>query len=422
MEIYRSETGEGISFVAARTDRFKSGLLTASFAVPLDGKTASGYSLLTNLLSLATAKHRTMQSLASVKDELYALSLDSYVRRSGERLLVTLEMSMLGDSFALPGDPILEKSIALFGEMLLNPCVRKGGFPKSQMESEKAALIEEIDSIIEHKNAFALQRTRELLCAGEPFAVNPAGDRELVAALTGEEVYGFYRRVVESAPVTLIYVGEAEPKTVEALIKKHIPLSGRCAGTTESTLHPIPDEVRRVRETMSAGQSVLAMGFCTADKKTQKERMVAAAFDEMFGNSATSRLFVNVREKHGLCYYCSSRVASEKNVMFVSCGVSPGNEEKAENAILNELSAMQNGEFSDADLHNAVVSLSRAIRGAEGSLSAISLTLLVQSMNNSFIGIDESIALVKGITREEIISFAKSIVPDTVYVLAPEAL
>ena len=63
----------------------------------------------------------------------------------------------------------------------------------------------------------------------------------------------------------------------------------------------------------------------------------------LFGGSPASKLFMNVREKEGLCYYCSSYPAARKNIIFVSCGLEQGFEDKATDAIFHEIDEMKNG-------------------------------------------------------------------------------
>ena len=52
-------------------------------------------------------------------------------------------------------------------------------------------------------------------------------------------------------------------------------------------------------------------------------------FNELFGGSPSSRLFLNVREKHSLCYYVSSLLDIRKGLLLVSSGVQAQNIEKA---------------------------------------------------------------------------------------------
>ena len=73
------------------------------------------------MLSLTTAEYPDIRSFAVAKDELYALWLDSYVKRSQETLLVTLEFESLADSFALEGEKLLEKAVKMLGGAIFAP-------------------------------------------------------------------------------------------------------------------------------------------------------------------------------------------------------------------------------------------------------------------------------------------------------------
>lgn len=62
-----------------------------------------------------------------------------------------------------------------------------------------------------------------------------------------------------------------------------------------------------------------------------------AACMALYGGSVTSRLFLNVRERDHLCYYCSSSFQSFTGSMAVNRGVEHADAARAEKAILKEL-------------------------------------------------------------------------------------
>ena len=136
--------------------------------------------------------------------------------------------------------------------------------------------------------------------------------------------------------------------------------------------------------------------------------------------SAASKLFMNVREKEGLCYYCSSYPTAGKNVLFVSCGIEPKTEEKAISAIYREIEAMKNGDFSDSDIQNAKNSILRNLNGVGGSLGSITGYLLGLNLIFDAVTIEENKKLISGVTREDIIVLANSVTPELEYILGPE--
>ncbi len=417
MNIKISRLQEGVYLASCKTDKFKSAIMTVSFVVPLDSETASGYSLLTNLLSLCTGKYPTMQSFSIIKDELYALGLDAYVQRRGELLLVRLEINTIADSFAFDGEKVLFRATELLGDAIFNPHLENGIFPEKSVEYEKICLIEEIASLVENKHSYAMLRARQIMCEGEPFAVDAGGEIEKVRQLNGKDLMPFYRNIIETAPIFITYAGEADFDYVEECVKAHLPFSSRNFDLPDSVIHPAKNEVTRVYESMEMEQSILVLGFTTEMADSAKKRAILSVYDEIFGGSPASKLFMNVREKEGLCYYCSSYPASRKNVLFVTCGIEHGIEDKAIQSIYREAEAMKIGDFSDSDIENAKNSIIRSLRSAENNLNSISGYLLGQIISKDSATIDESIELVKNVTREEIIAFAQTVSPELVYIL-----
>lgn len=420
MNIYRSTLQEGVFLSVCNTNKFKSALMTVSFALPLEEETASGYSLLTNLLSLSTGDYPTMQSFSLIKDELYALGLDAYVQRKGETLLVTLEISTISDLYAFDGERLLFRATELLGGAIFRPYLVDGIFPSDNLEGEKKCLIEEITSIIESKPAYAMKRSREIMCPGEPFAVDAAGTVEGVSALDGSALMNYYNKLLTDAPVYINYTGDADFQYVEECVKAHLPFAPRKFTLPKMVVHPARNEILRVKETMEMEQSVLILGLLVEMPSSAKKRAVLSVYDEIFGGSPSSKLFMNVREKEGLCYYCSSHPSGRKNIIFVSCGLERGMEQQAIDAIYRQVTAMAEGDFSDSDLENAKNSIIRSLHSMEGSLSSINSYMLGQLILEDAATLDQNIEYVSKVTREEVIAVAKTVLPELEYILCGE--
>ena len=421
MKLCKKELQKGVYLACCKTDKFKSAIMTVSFAVPLRKETASGYSLLTNLLSLSTGSYKTMQSFSIIKDELYALGLDSYVQRRGEILLVRLEINVIADSFAFDNDRVLFRATELLGDAIFNPNLKNGSFPQKAVETEKDCLIEEIESEIENKPSFALLRARQIMCEGEPFAVDAAGDTVLVEQLDGDLLVEYYNNIIKNAPVYICYTGEADFDYVYECVSKNLPFSPRETTLPKPVYHQKREKELFVTEKMEMEQSVLVLGL-TLDEipKNAKERAILTVYDEIFGGSPASKLFMNVREKEGLCYFCSSYPTAKKNVLFVSCGLEPGMEEKAKTAIYHEIEAMKNGDFSETDIQNAKTSIIRSLKSVESSLGSLNGYLFSLIFSEENVTQEETIELVNNVTREEVITFAKTVNPELVYILGAE--
>ena len=80
--------------------------------------------------------------------------------------------------------------------------------------------------------------------------------------------------------------------------------------------------VNEVREPQQAQQSNLVLGFRGVPSRADLEKSAAfAVFCDLYGGSPTSKLFLNVREKKSLCYFCRASARSQKGLMLVQAGI-----------------------------------------------------------------------------------------------------
>jgi predicted Zn-dependent peptidase len=138
---------------------------------------------------------------------------------------------------------------------------------------------------------------------------------------------------------------------------------------------------------------------------------------DVFGGNPNSKLFKVVREELSLCYYCSSRMLRAKGIMLVQSGIESFNEEKAKNAILDQLEDIKNGNFSDDDIASSVKSLEDGFRSVSDSAESVANWFTSQVCSNEFLYPEDFIDQFKKVTREDIIEAAKAVTLDTVFML-----
>ncbi|MGN0674283.1 MAG: M16 family metallopeptidase, partial [Oscillospiraceae bacterium] len=154
-----------------------------------------------------------------------------------------------------------------------------------------------------------------------------------------------------------------------------------------------------------------------AFKSDNAERRAAKLMNAIFGATPFSKLFLNVREKLSLCYYCSSGYNDKKGVLYVDSGVEHANTGKAEAEILNQLSAMCKGDFTDEEMENARKAVINSWKGVSDGARSIAEWYFNQSYSGTAYSPEEQIEKLMKVTREEIIEAAKALKLDTVYVL-----
>ena len=140
-------------------------------------------------------------------------------------------------------------------------------------------------------------------------------------------------------------------------------------------------------------------------------------FNEIFGGGVTSKLFMNVREKMSLCYYCSSSPDSYKGLLFVQSGIEVENREVAETAINDQLEAVRRGEFTEEEMRRAYLGLVNSYRELSDSARGLESWYLGRMLAGVGGAPDDVSERLSVVTKDEIIAAAKKSAVDTVYFL-----
>lgn len=418
MNVIRKELSPGVFFNHVHANKFKTGLLSAQLITPLAAETASSGALLPSVLRRGTERCRDLRALSTALDLLYGAGLSGAVRKKGENQCLGFLMGFVDDAYALDGERLLEGSAELLGEVLLRPALEGGAFVKSYVDGEKDNLIDAIRGIIDDKRDYADMRLLQEMCRGERYGIMRYGTEEAVAALNREGLYEFWQRILSSARLELFYCGSESPERVEeAMLRglKGLPHGERTA-PADAEHRAAPDKPRYITETKDVTQGKLSMGF----RASSEDAHAMLLANLLFGGYSNSKLFLNVREKLSLCYYASSSYHRSKGIVTVSSGVEFEDYSRAHDEILDQLYAVQAGDFEPWELEGARSVLINAVRTREDSGARIEENLLGQAATGQWETEEELIEGVRAVTAERITEAARSIKLDTVYFLKGE--
>lgn len=417
MKLCRTELGQGVALNTVTTDRFKTAFFTVNLFVPLQKETASAYSLLTDVLMRGTESYPTMQALNQKQDTLYSLGLGAFVQKKGEAQVVTFELTAIDDSFAFDGMEILAEGMKLMRELIFRPYTEKGVFKADYVEQEKKNLCDDIRGRINNKTAYARNRCVEIMCEGEAYAVDHGGNLEDVNALPPVSLWEAYETLLATAKVEMFYVGRKSEEEVSSLCKTYLQFAPREAAFPKTVLGALPKESRTVTEQLRISQCKMTLGFRTEYALQEGNFPAMALFNEVFGGSPNSRLFMNVREKQSLCYYCSSFPDGLKGLLMVVSGIEQKNKQKTLDAVLEQLEDLKQGNIDPQELENARRSLRNGYREITDSPAAIASWYLGRISTGRCDTPEDAIAAMEQVTPEDVVNVANSIRLDTVYFL-----
>ncbi len=411
----RQQIGDNMYFTYVPSEKFKTSFLSAQLAAPLRRETAGRSALLVNVLSRGTARFPDMTALGRELDMLYGARLDPTVRKKGEVQLLGFSASCVDDRYLPNRERLLEPLTDLLGEMLLRPALQNGRLHAGYIASERENLADLIRSDVNDKRSYAARRLLEEMCAGEPFGVGRMGTARDVEAITQEDLERHYRELLPRARLELFYCGSAPEERVRgAFTRAFAALPRGDVLALEPTLRLLArQEPRVVTEEMDVAQGKLCIGCRTAYTNRPANMMMNA----MFGGGSSSKLFVNVREKRGLCYYADSSYYWAKGLVFVSSGIEFEDFGRAMEEILAQLEDLKNGVWEDWEFEAAQTSLSSALRSMEDSAGAMEDFMLGRVLLEGAESLEELKAGIAAVTREQVMEAAAAVRPDTIYFL-----
>ena len=390
-----------------------------TLTIPLSGETATAGALIPEVLGRGSRNHPNMEQLSAALDALFGTSLGPVVRQRGESQCISFLSSFIDDHYALDGSAVLEPAASLMGEVLLDPALQDGVFRWDYVESEGVNLADRIEARVNDKRGWAVFRLVQEMCAGEAYAVDKLGSAQLARSMTAERLWADYHALLSQARVNFYYGGAARPERVEDAVRRAFAplLTGRDAPVL-CQVEPEPrGPVRTVTDAMDVTQGKLAMGFRTGGVTIASDDYPALLVcNALYGGSANSKLFVNVREKLSLCYYASSMLDKVKGLMVVSSGVEFSQFDRAQAAILAQLEEVKRGGFTKDELTAAIRAVAGSLRGRQDSQGQMEDDRLTNVLFHSAAGEgEELIRAVESVTADQVTKAARGLKLDTVY-------
>ena len=141
------------------------------------------------------------------------------------------------------------------------------------------------------------------------------------------------------------------------------------------------------------------------------------AFNYIYGSGGlTSKLYKSIREENSLCYAINSMYLKYDGLLMVQISLDQCNVKKAISLVKKELKKMQNGEFSDMELNDAINNMIISLD--------MSLDNNVAILNNYVFNIYDNLPLIekrkeyfKEINKNDIINVSKKIKLNTIFTL-----
>lgn len=415
----KTKLKRGVNLYIVQDKKFKAFRACVLIHRPLLKEEVTLNVLLAATMRMQSKNFPTAQKISEELENLYGGEMIARASKYGERQIIKIGIQSVSDS-ALGKTGNFDRAMKLLGDIVF--CSGNGaGFSGTVTDIEKKNIADSILAQKNDKRTYSVLRLQEEMCKDEPYGINPLGYIEELEKINADTLYSHYKKILEESRIDIIFSGNFDSEAAKLAACGFAANLGERDGISVSEVHPQKTgEVKSITDKMDVTQGKLCMGFRSGAGTSSEKYPAAIVYNSMFGGSAVSKLFNNVREKLSLCYYVGSSIDRLKEIMIVRSGVEFENFKTAYDEIMRQQQMMQQGEFSDEEIEFAKKQLITAYESNLDSIGAMEEYYTMQLL----LGTDTSIAdmtdKIRAVTRDEIIAAANGMQLDTVYYIDKE--
>jgi len=243
----------------------------------------------------------------------------------------------------------LDLALDWVSDILLN-----SKFEAKEMERERKVIIEEINMYLDTPMSYVHDLWEKLLYGDQPAGWMITGEKEIIANLKREKLLNYFKNHYLAKNTIVCVAGNINPVATGKKIKKYfksIKTGSPKIKIKVTEKQNRPQGLIYYKKTDQTHFSLGVRGYDLFHPLRYAQLILAT----ILGGGMSSRLFISVREKSGLCYYIgtSSENTTDTGYLVTQSGVDNQNVEKAINLILKEYKSLKSRKVDKDELQKA---------------------------------------------------------------------
>lgn len=253
-------------------------------------------------------KYNTDQKIAVVNINHYCLSYDSKIAFIGNSPF--LEFSLSYPSYECLGEDVLEDNLNFIKEIIYNPYLEDGVFPKNKVEDAITFYKNNVDRIstdffsyYDYKNDLLIDENDYLI---SKVFKNPS----LLDNVTPKGLYDTYNKIISGSPLVYL-IGNVDVDKSKELIKK-ILLNNKISKVRFKMDYYvyakcIPDKVDVITEDSSFSTVGVYCNYKVRNINSVRDTVLLSVVKNLLYSNVSNILFDSLRKDNDLVYRCYAR-------------------------------------------------------------------------------------------------------------------
>lgn len=409
------------------TTKFKTRHVSVKVCAPIKPDTATSLALLPYIWMEGTLRLPSPEAVMRYADDLYGAVVRTGISKRGTMQVAETFASVPEETSLTNATGLFDEALKLAIELAFQPHVEAGAngqrrFPAQAFNRERALHQKRIDSIFDNKSALAYDRCFEEVCRDHPAGIPRLGRSSDLERITPESLYHTHRSLTDNGPIHVYVVGnisDAQRLTeqVSSAIEKVTSLT---SPGSVAPIEAVPEQrghPRQVTDAELVQQGRLNVGYRTGVSYFGRQYAGLMVCNGVLGGFPHSKLFTNVREKASLAYDAFSRLDGLTGVLVVQTGIDIAKYDQALEIILQQVTDVQQGRFTDEELSFTKQALANQFRQAADTPMSGAEVHFQGFLAGQQASLENLLSLVDQVTKDDIVEAAQTLQLDTIYFL-----
>lgn len=296
---------------------------------------------------------------------------------------------------------------------MLSDMLYQSKFEATEMDRERGVIVEEINMYEDNPSFFVEEIFEDLLFKGSTLGKPIAGPREVIKTISRQNLYQYYQNHYYNGNAVIGVAGNFSEAKLQTLLKKYFPISKKQARNKIEKVGRFVQARPRIKLiNRNLEQVQLIVGFRSLPS-TDKRFMVLKVLGNILGGTMSSRLFLQIREKMGLCYFIKAEVGGYEDIssFAVHSGLNKDKIYEALTMIKAELDRVKKEGVSADELQKAKDNIrGRLILRLESPTSYLNFLAAQELWNQNIKDLPATLAALDKITVNQVNNLAKDVI------------
>lgn len=306
-------------------------------------------------------------------------------------------------------DEYLPNALDVLADILCRPRLSETAFAK-----EKRVILDEIQSVEDTPDEWIQDYFVEQIFPAHGLGLPILGTRESVSRLKPADIRAFYRAHYQPGNVIVAVSGNVDHARLVDLVDTFFEFPGENLPGSPAYQKLIPPP-KFVPGDFFVEKPVNQAHVCMGGQApgyVHSQKYDLLVLNNLLGGGMGSRLFQNIRERHGIAYgiYSFLDFYYDSGLLGVYLGTDIKNLEKVVQLVRRELVRLGSKRVSERELQDAKSHLKGSlVLGMESTIARMNHLAVTELYLQKFVEIDEMIAKINRVTRDSVLATAANL-------------